>query len=166
MARSYHSERDGRKIWSDIAQSTQTRQSGYRDDWAMIGVCSRSPSTAMLFEPRRNFGSDPCAPFRKNGLEGRKPRLRVRASVSFQTSASLSPPKGAGSIEGLSVKAGDDFLDSKITSLVVGARNTICCRSVLLRKHSCTPYMHSPYIVDARVNVALTAMVRFQRRAL
>jgi hypothetical protein len=63
------------------------------------------------------------------------------------------------------VMAGDDFLDSKITSLV-GARNTICCRSVLLRKHSCTPYMHSPYFGDARANVALTAMVRFQRRAL
>jgi hypothetical protein len=123
-----------RSVWP---LSPQTSQSGCRDDWAMIDVSCQSPSIAMLFEPQRNLGSASCPPLRKNGLEVVSQRFECA-----QARQPKSPPRSRrqkAQAQSRAFRNGGRRLYGLEDNVLAAARNTICCRSVLLRKHSCAP---------------------------
>jgi hypothetical protein len=105
-------------------QSTQMSIGLLRRLGTVIGVCSRSPSVAMLFEPRRNFGSDPCALFRKNGLEAASQGFECAPAVIPNLRLALAVKRRRLN-RGLSVMDDDDFCSESTLALTIYARHVL-----------------------------------------
>jgi hypothetical protein len=134
-----------RNVEADIRSSAASGCSRPKPVSRVAATNCRPSSTAMLLEARRKLGSNSCSPLRIDGL--------AVASQGFERARarhSKSPPRSRRQRVQAQSRAfhnGGRRLYGLEDKVLAGARNTICCRSVLLRKRSCAP-TRTPHILS------------------